>query len=112
MGTAEIISLAEVRASRHWPLLREQLHARFDDWLDGLQEQLPEPVSTLAEVTETVWQLRQDLTGGLTETLIAQSHMADQSRQHAQCPDCARFLPARPAVSRTVETLVGANLDS
>jgi hypothetical protein len=59
-------------------------------------------------VSETVWKLRQDLTGGLTETLIAQSHMAEQSRQHVQCPDCARFLPARPAVSRTVETLVGA----
>ena len=108
MGTAEIISLAEVRASRHWTLLREELHARFDHWLDELQEQLPEPASTLAEVTETVWQLRQDLTGGVTETLLAQSHGDDQSRQHVHCPDCARLLPARPAVSRTVETMVGA----
>jgi hypothetical protein len=107
MGYAEIISLAEVRASRHWTLLREQLHARFDDWLDGLQAQLPEPVSTLAEVTETVWQLRQDLTGGVTETLMAQSHIDEQSRKHAHCPDCDRLLPARPAVSRMVETMVG-----
>ena len=55
MGSAEIISLSEVRASRQWALLREQLHARFDHWLDELQEQLPEPASALAEVTETVW---------------------------------------------------------
>ncbi len=108
MGYAEIISLSEVRASRHWAFLRDQLHARFDQWLDGLQEQLPEPASTLAEVTEIVWKLRQDLTGGLTETLIAQTHVGDQSRKHAPCPHCARLLAARPAVSRTVETLVGA----
>ena len=43
MGSAEIISLSEVRASRQWALLREQLHARFDHWLDELQEQLPAP---------------------------------------------------------------------
>ena len=39
MGYAEIISLSAVRASRHGVLLREQLHARFDHWLDELQEQ-------------------------------------------------------------------------
>ena len=59
-------------------------------------------------MTETVWKLRQDLTGGLTETLMAQSHVGEPSRQPAHCPDCDRLLPARPAVSRTVETLVGA----
>src|SRR5438105_2870402 len=66
MGYAEIISLPEVRARKQWDLLRQQLHSRFDQWLDGLEEQLPEPESTLAEVTEAVWNLRQDLTGGLS----------------------------------------------
>jgi hypothetical protein len=64
MGYAEVISLEEVRASKQWELLREQLHSRFDPWLDRLQEQFPEPQPTLAQVTETVWNLRQDLTGG------------------------------------------------
>jgi hypothetical protein len=108
MGAAEIISLSEVRASRHWALLREQLHARFDRWLDGLQEQLPEPAVPLAEVTEAIWQLRQALTGGIAETLLTQAHRGEQSRQHAPCAQCERSLPARPPVARTVETMVGA----
>ena len=43
MGSAQVISLSEVRASRQWQGLRDQLHARFDQWLDRLQEQLPDP---------------------------------------------------------------------
>ena len=31
MGCAEVISLSEVRASKQWDLLREQLHCRFDE---------------------------------------------------------------------------------
>lgn len=108
MGYAEIISLSEVRASRQWARLREQLHARFDHWLDRLQEQLPEPAATLAEVTETVWNLRQDLTGSLSETIITQAHLGEQSRKQAPCAQCDRPLKARPAVARTVETMVGA----
>ncbi len=108
MGYAEVISLSDVRASKQWDLLREQLHSRFDQWLDGLQEQLPETAPTLAEVTETVWALRQDLTGGLTETLVAQTHVGEQHRNQASCPQCDRLLTARPAVSRTVETMVGS----
>jgi hypothetical protein len=108
MGSAEVISLSEVRASKPWDLLREQLHCRFDQWLDALQEQLPEPTSTLAEVTETVWKLRQDLTGGLSETIITQAHLGEQSRKQAHCAQCDRLLTARPAVSRTVETMVGS----
>jgi hypothetical protein len=108
MGAAKIISLSEVRASRHWELLREQLHARFDRWLDGLQEQLPEPAAPLAAVTAAIWQLRQDLTGGIAETMLTQAHRGEQSRQHAPCAQCERSLPARPCVARTVETMVGA----
>ena len=108
MGSAEVISLSEVRASKQWDLLREQLHSRFDQWLDGLQEQLPEPASTLAEVTETVWSLRQELTGALTETIVTHAHLGEQSRKQAPCPQCDRLLTARPTVSRTVETMVGS----
>ncbi len=108
MGYAEVISLPDVRASKQRDLLREQLHCRFDEWLDGLQEQLPETASTLAQVTETVWNLRQDLTGGITETIVAQIHVGEQSRKQAPCPQCDRLLTARPVVSRTAVTMVGS----
>jgi hypothetical protein len=43
MGQAEVISLSEVRATKQWASLRHQLHERFDQWLDRLEAQLPEP---------------------------------------------------------------------
>ena len=79
MGCAEIISLAEVRASKQWDGLRQDLHARFDQWLDDLEARLPEPKVTLSEVSDLVWQLRQDLTGGLTETLITHAHAGSRA---------------------------------
>lgn len=107
MGCAEIISLSEVRARTQWDRLREQLHARFAQWLERLEEQLPTPESPLAEVTEAVWNLRQDLTGGLSETILAHAHRGERTRTQAQCPQCDRRLTARSPVTRTVETMVG-----
>jgi hypothetical protein len=68
MGAAEVIAFEEVRARKQWDTLRRQLHERFDQWLDTLETQWHEPPSTLPEVTATVWALRQQLTGGITET--------------------------------------------
>ena len=108
MGQAEVISLSEVRARKQWASLRHQLHDRFDQWLDRLEAQLPEPETTLAHVTETVWDLRQELTGGLTETLIDHAHQIELTRKELVCATCDRLLAARPAVSRTVDTMVGS----
>ena len=36
MGAAELIAFEEVRARKHWDTLRQQLHVRFDQWLDTL----------------------------------------------------------------------------
>ena len=107
MGSAQVISLSEVRASTQWQRLRDDLHTRFDQWLDRLQEQLPNPQTRFAEVTEAVWKLRQELTGGLSETIGAHAHRGELTRQSARCPQCHRQLPARPVVARTVETMVG-----
>jgi Uncharacterised protein family (UPF0236) len=107
MGCAEVILLSEVRASSQWQGLRDDLHARFDQGLDCLQSQLPDPQAHLAEVTEAVWNLRQDLTGGLSETIVKHAHVGELTRQCAHCRKCDRRLPARPLVARTVETLVG-----
>lgn len=107
MGSAQVISLSGVRASNQWQELRDDLHTRFDQWLDRLQERLPNPQTSLSEVTAAVWELRQALTGGLSETIIQHGHRDEQSRQYARCFHCHRRLTARPVVSRTVETMVG-----
>jgi hypothetical protein len=107
VGCAEIISLPEVRARKQWDALRQQLHARFDQWLDTLEQQWPEPPATLPEVTAMVWAARQQLTGGITETIVAQVHHGEHDRTQVSCPQCAGVLRAREYVCRTVETLVG-----
>ena len=45
MGAAELIAFEEVRARKHWDTLRQQLHVRFDQWLDTLEQQWHEPPS-------------------------------------------------------------------
>jgi hypothetical protein len=107
MGAAEVISFEEVRASKQWDTLRQQLHARFDHWLDTLEQQGHEPPSTLMEVTATMWDLRQQLTSGLTETIVKHAHEGERQRTQASCPRCARALKAQAQVWRTVETMVG-----
>ena len=104
---AEVISLDEVRARKQWDTLRQHLHDRFDQWLDGLEAQLPEPEPTLVEVSETIRALRQQLTGGLAETIVQHTHPEEQSRAHLTCPTCARLLAARGPVHRRVETMMG-----
>ena len=107
MGCAEVISLPEVRARKQWEARRQQLHERFAQWLDAVEAQLPASAPTLAQVTETIWSLRQQLTGDVAQTIIEQTHHEEQRRTSLQCATCMRRLRARPQVSRTVETLIG-----
>lgn len=107
MGCAEIIALSEVRASKQWEVLRQRLHERFDQWLDALEQQWPEPPLTLPEVTATVWNARQQLTGSLTEAIVAHVHRGEHERAQVHCPRCERVLRAQAFVCRTVETMVG-----
>jgi len=107
MGAAEVISFEEVRARKQWSSLRQQLHERFDQWLDTLEQVWHEPPATLSEVTTTVWDLRQQLTGGITETIVAHTHAGERQRRQASCPRCTRVLQVHEHVGRTVETMVG-----
>lgn len=107
MSYAEVISLPEVRARKQWEALRQQLHEQFDQWLDEVEAQLPESTPTLAQVSETIWALRQQLTGGVAQTIIEHTHQEEQRRKSLQCATCTPLLRARPVVSRTVETLIG-----
>jgi len=104
---AEVISLGEVRARKPRETLRQHLHDRFDEWLDGLETQLPEAELTLAQVSATIWTLRQQLTGGLAEMIVQHAHKEEQHRTHLTCPTCECLLTARAPVARTVETMVG-----
>jgi len=107
MGAAEVIAFEEVRARKQWSTLRQQLHERFDQWLDTLEQRWHEPPSTLTEATATVWDLRQQLTGGITETIVAQGHRREHDRTEVACSRCTGVLRARELVCRTVETMVG-----
>ncbi len=104
---AEVISLDDVRASHQRQALRQELHERFDRWLDELETQLPESKPTLARVSETIWALRQPLTAGVAQTIVEHTHQEERDRQHLSCPQCERLLKARPAVPRTAQTLIG-----
>ena len=107
MGCAEGIAFDEVRARKHWTTLRQRLHERFDQWLDQLASALPEVAPTLNQVSATIWALRQQLTGGIAETIVHQTYREEQCREALHCPTCTRLLPARGPVPRCVETLVG-----
>src|SRR5262249_10903091 len=93
---------------KQWDTLRQQRHARFDQWRDILEQQWHEPPSTLMEVTSTVWDLRQQLTGGLTETIIAHVHRGEHERHKVPCPKCNRVLQAREPGCRSGDTMVGS----
>lgn len=105
---AKVIALDDVRVNHQRQALRQQLHERFDRWLDELEAQLIEPKPTLAQVSETIWALRQQLTSGVAQTILEHTHQDERRRQHLRCASCACLLKARPEVPRTVETMVGA----
>ena len=105
---AQVIALDDVRASQKHQALRQQLHERFDQWLDALEGQLTEAELTLPQVSETIWGLRQPLTASIAQTIVEHRYQAEHRRTALPCGTCARLLQARPPVRRTVETLVGA----
>ena len=51
--------------------------------------------------------LRQQRTGGITETIVAQGHRGEHERTQVACAKCTGVLHARERVCRTVETMVG-----
>jgi Uncharacterised protein family (UPF0236) len=105
---AKVIALDDVRASQKHQALRQQLHERFDQWLDALERQLPAAELTIHQVSETIWGLRQPLTASVAQTIVEHRHQAEHRRTSLHCATCERLLQARPPVRRTVETLAGA----
>src|SRR5689334_6793594 len=107
MEAAEVIAFEEVRARKQWDPLRHQLHERVDPWRETLETQWHEPPSTFPEVTATVWALRQQRTGGITETLVQQAPEGERQRTQARCPKGTRVRKVQEHVWRTVETMGG-----
>jgi hypothetical protein len=104
---AKVIVLDDIRASQQRQALRQQLHAHFDRWLDEIAAAFPESEPPLAQVSETIWRLRQTRTAGVAQTLVEHMHAAEQRRESLRCATCERLLRARPAVSRTAQTMIG-----
>jgi peptidyl-tRNA hydrolase len=107
MAAAAILSLEEVRDTRRRGEIRQRLHNRVDQWLDGLEEHVRTSQPTLAELTQAVFALRQELTQAVTEGLVEQMHRVLVEQRTATCPRCGQMLSARGPHARTVETLVG-----
>lgn len=107
MSSAAVICLDEVRQARIQVEARRELHEHFDQWLDALEERMPEEAPTLEQVTQAVFSMRQDLTGKITQMLIEKAHKGMLAQEICPCPGCSRLLRARDPVGRTVETMVG-----
>ena len=107
MSSAAVICLEEVRQARIQVEARRQLHEHFDHWLDALEGRMPKEAPTLEQVTQAVFEMRQDLTGMITQMLIEQAHKGTLDQAVTPCPACGRLLRARDPVGRSVETMVG-----
>jgi hypothetical protein len=107
MTAAAVISFEEARQSYAQTRARQQLHAYLDGWLDSVEAYMPDDTPSLQELTHAVFALRQELTGKITEALVAQRHAQVLHQRTLPCPHCQRLLSARPAPPRTVHTMVG-----
>ncbi len=108
MTCAAILSLEDFRDTQRRAEIRQQLHDRFDHWLNQLEDRMQDRPPTLEELTQAVFALRQELTQAVTEGLVEQTHRTVVEQRTAACPRCGRALSARGPQERTVETLVGA----
>jgi Uncharacterised protein family (UPF0236) len=107
MAMAAVISFEESRQAFAKSHARQELHAYLDDWLDRVEAHMPEDIPSLEELTQAVCALRQELTGQITEALVAQRHGPLLHQRTLPCPPGQPLLLARPAPPRTVPTMVG-----
>ena len=109
META-VLSLAVYEGRRLRSSFRQQAHAALDRLLDQLEcrmKEQPELRPTLMDLTQVVLAERAGFTGALAQAFVERQYDAYLKQDWAACPQCQRQRKARPAVRRTVETLVG-----
>ena len=107
MATAAVIALDETRQAFAKTRARQELHAYLDRWLESVEANMPDDTPSLEALTQAVLARRQELTGKITEVLVAQRHAQGLHQRIMPCPHCQRPLPARPAPPRSVHTMVG-----
>ncbi len=107
MVIAAIVSLEEFRQAQARAHARGELHERFDRWLDSMEEKLPDKTPSLEELPRTVFDMRQELTGVITESLVVQRYGQALKQQSMGCSQCGRTLRARQTASRRMKTMVG-----
>ena len=95
MATAAVISFEETRQAFAKTRARQQLHAYLDGWLDSVEAHMPEDTPSLEELTHAVFALRQELTGKITEALVAQRHAQVLHQRTLPCPHVSAS-PAGP----------------
>jgi hypothetical protein len=108
MASAARLSREEFRDTRRRGEIRQRLHDRFDQWLDGLDARVKASQPTLEELTQAVFARRQEVTPAVAEGLVDQRHRALVEQRTAACPRGGQTVAARGPQERTVETLVGA----
>ncbi len=108
--SAAVLSLRGYQEHQVAEGFRRQVHQQVDLFLDRLEagmDSSPEECPSLFQLSETVRQERGGLTGGLLQAYVSKVYGSYLVQQQAPCPGCSRWLSARPARPRTVETLVG-----
>jgi hypothetical protein len=108
MTCAVILSLEDLRDTHRCAAMRQRLHDRFDRWLNQREDRMQDSPPTLAELTQAVFTLRQELTQAVTEGLVEHTQRAVLEQRTTVCPQCGQMLAARGPQDRIVETLVGA----
>ena len=56
---------------------------------------MKEPKPTLEQFTRAVWEMRQELTGSLTEAFMQHRYGAEHAQRSAPCPQCGRPVAGR-----------------
>ena len=107
MGLAAVVSLEKFQQGRLQTDLRIKMHQALDRWLDDLENEMKEPQPKLEQITQAVFQARQNLTQTITQGLIECRYQEEQEREFYQCLECRKVLTARDRPARTVETMVG-----
>lgn len=87
--------------------VRERLHEQFDVWLNMLEDEMDGKEGKLDEIVGGIFEMRQELTGMIADSLVEKLHSKELEQKEMVCPKCGRELRSRDEVERTVETMIG-----
>jgi hypothetical protein len=80
MAAAAILALEAFRDAQRRTAVRPRRHDRLDAWLKPLEARMEDRTPPLAELTQAILALRQELTQAVTEGVVEQAHRAALAR--------------------------------